>query len=87
MDVSQALDPDEIIWQNLAYDKRAQRYRSYVIRLLAILFTLVMILVSLYLNVLNAYLTLNIPNSSCPDYWEKQWPMKDGLADVEEYKE
>ena len=77
MKVSEALDPDEIIWQNLAYDKTAQRYRSYVIRLLAILFTVLMILVTLYLNVLDEYLTLNIPSSNCPEYWLKEWPNPD----------
>ena len=74
MEVSQALDPDEIIWQNLAYDKTAQRYRSYLIRFLAMLFTVLMMLVTLYLNVLDAWLTLNIPGSDCPPYWLREWP-------------
>ena len=46
------LEPDEIIWENLAYTGSQQRVRKYIMQTIGLLFLVINTLFTLYLGVL-----------------------------------
>lgn len=59
------LEPDEIIWENLAYTKDQQQVRKYIIQVISILFLLWNTLFTMYLSGFRFYLNKKIPNLNC----------------------
>ena len=65
--IMQPLEPDEIIWSNLAHSKKAQSIRGHSLMLFSLLVLLFFALVAIYLSALNDELQGHIHGAHCPD--------------------
>ena len=68
LDVRPILEPDEIIWENLAYTGDEQRFRKYIMQFVSLLFLIINTLFTMYLTGIQSWLEREIPSLNyCPD--------------------
>lgn len=86
LDVKQILEPDEIIWQNLAFTGDEQRARKYAIQIISLFFLLFNTLFTMYLKGYKVFMNKKIPSAvGCPDtVIEKVDAYKDYLKSVDD---
>ena len=59
------VEPDEVIWENLAYSKDQQQVRRYIIQVISSFFLLGNTLFTMYLSGFKFYLNFMIPALNC----------------------
>lgn len=68
IDVVPNLDPDEIIWENLAYTGDEQKARKLAINIFSVFFLLFNTLFTMYLSGFSVFMNKAIPDAiGCPD--------------------
>ena len=82
----EALEPDEIIWQNLAYSEEEQRLRSTAIQIFSLFFLIANVLFTMYLKGFKTFLNRKIPQAvGCPDVvLSKEDVYKDFMKDFDD---
>ena len=65
MKVVPILEPDEIIWENLAYTGEQQQVRRYIMQTVAFFFLIANTLFTMYLGGFKSYLNTKIPVLNC----------------------
>jgi hypothetical protein len=62
------LEPDEIIWENLAFTGEEQKARGLAVNVFSVFFLLLNTLFTMYLSGFSTYLNRKIPDPvGCPD--------------------
>jgi len=74
MDVVPALEPDEIIWDNLLYSKDDQKFRGIITSLISCIFLVATTVFTIYIGTLKQYIEKEIPEVSCPVYFQPDDP-------------
>jgi hypothetical protein len=68
IDIEPNLEPDEIIWENLAYTGDEQKARKLAINIFSIIFLLFNTLFTMYLSGFSGFMNKEIPEAiGCPD--------------------
>jgi hypothetical protein len=68
IDIMPNLEPDEIIWENLAYTGDEQKARKLAINIFSVFFLLFNTLFTMYLSGFSVYMNKAIPDAiGCPD--------------------
>jgi len=68
LDVKPILEPDEIIWENLAYTGDEQKARKYAIQVFSCFFLVFNTLFTMYLSGFKVFMNREIPAAvGCPD--------------------
>ena len=66
LNVVQTLEPDEIIWENLAFSGDEQKARIIVIRIVSIIFLIMTTVLTIYLSGVKKWIGIVIPVAVCP---------------------
>lgn len=67
LEIKPILEPDEIIWENLAYTGEEQKARRYIMQLVSVFFILFNTLFTMYLGGIKYVLNREIPDLNCQD--------------------
>ena len=68
LNVVPTLEPDEIIWENLAFSGDEQRARQIVIKIISVVFLVMTTILTIYIGGLNKWIGIVIPVAVCPQY-------------------
>jgi hypothetical protein len=63
------LEPDEIIWENLAYTGDEQYFRKILMQIISIIFLVLTTVLTIYIGSTKKLTNILIPNVKCPDYY------------------
>ena len=61
------IEPDEILWENLAYTGDEQTIRKIIMQIISIIFLVITTLFTMYLSGLKSYVKQEIPALACPE--------------------
>ena len=74
LDVVEPLEPDEIIWENLAYTADQQKVRKIIMQIVAGIFLVLTTLFTIYMGAIGKILQAKIPDATCPSYYVESDP-------------
>lgn len=69
LNVFPPLEPDEIIWENLAYTGDEQYFRKILMQIISIIFLVLTTVLTIYIGSTKKLTNILIPNVKCPDYY------------------
>jgi hypothetical protein len=61
-----ALEPDEIIWDNLIFTKENQKIRNYILGLISVVFMAFAVITTVYIEAVDAWMGFTFPTDLCP---------------------
>jgi hypothetical protein len=67
-----ALEPDEIIWDNLIYTKENQKIRNYILGLISIVFMAFAVIVTVYIEAVESWMGITFPTTLCPSLYKEK---------------
>ena len=74
IDVKPALEPDEIIWENLVFTGDDQKFRSIITTLISCFFLIFTTVFTIYIGTLQQFIETKIPEVNCPVYFQPDDP-------------
>ena len=79
------LEPDEVIWENLKYNKEEQKIRRYIMHIISCVFLILNTVFTMYLGGFKILLNTAIPSSNCDNEinYLKRDAYKDLLKDMD----